>query len=692
VACRASSTRPAGADGYARRVHAARTAALLGPVGLWLALAPGCGPGPAPPPRRIVLASIDTLRADHVGSYGAARAATRELDTIAARGVRFEAALSPAPLTLPAHATLLTGRDPPGHGVRHNSIHRLAPEVPTLARGLGEAGYATAAFVGARVLERRFGLDQGFAVYDDGVAGSAPGPTGFAERPADAVVDAALAWLARAPDHFFLWVHFYDPHRPYAPPPGFASAFASRPYDGEIAFADAELGRLLAAIRARWGDEGLLVVATADHGESLGEHGELTHGYSLYEATQRVPLLFAGAGLPAGRSVAAPVSLADVAPTLLALAGAAPLAGATGRDLGPLLRGEAETPGSAPVYLETLATQLDLGWSPLLALRGERFKYVSAPRPELYDLADDPGETRDLAALRPDVAQELARELAARRAAGAAAPLAAEHDAEIAEGLRALGYAAGPLSADPNAAQLGVVGGFDPKDGREALAQLGQAQVAVAEGRVADALAALRPLGDGPVVAAQRAAVAVAAGDLAQAERDARLVLALQAGRDDVRVILAQTLLAAGRAEEADAELAQLEPEAAAAAPWVALRRARSLAEAGNRDAALALLAAARARHPQDAALASSLAGLLEAAGRIDEALGLREAALARDPGSPALQNDVAWTLARLRRDLARARALAEAAARARPGEPAIQDTLAEIARAEGAPGAAPAP
>jgi predicted Zn-dependent protease len=290
------------------------------------------------------------------------------------------------------------------------------------------------------------------------------------------------------------------------------------------------------------------------------------------------------------------------------------------------------------------------------------------------------------------VAQELARELAARGAAGAAAPVAAELDAEIAGRLRALGYVAGPFSAAVEAAKLGLVGGFDPTDGRETLAQLGRAPAAAAAGRLADALAALRPLGDGPVVAAQRAAVAVAAGDLAQAERDARLVLALEAERDDVRVILAQTLLAAGRGEEADAELARLEPVAAAAAPWVALRRAQALAAAGDRDAALDLLAAARERHPEEAALASPLASLFEAAGRLDEALEVREAALARDPGSAALQNDVAWTLARLGRDLARARALAEAAARGRPGEAAIQDTLAEIARAEQAPGGVRAP
>ena len=204
----------------------------------------GCHRGAELPPDRVVLVTIDTLRADHVGSYGAAHAHTPHLDTIAAEGVRFDVAISPAPLTLPSHASLMTALDPPDHGVRHNAIHRLGDGIPTLAEHLRAAGYATAAFVGALVLDGRFGLARGFDVYDDAMAGRVSARVGFAERPADRVVDAALAWLDGAPDRFFLWVHFYDPHATYKPPPGFASAFASRPYAGEIAFADAQLGRL----------------------------------------------------------------------------------------------------------------------------------------------------------------------------------------------------------------------------------------------------------------------------------------------------------------------------------------------------------------------------------------------------------------------------------------------------------------
>jgi arylsulfatase A-like enzyme len=648
------------------------------PAVLALLAGSGCGPAAAPAPERIVLVSVDTLRADHVGCYGARGARTPHLDTIAARGVRFEAAVSPVPLTLPAHTSLLTGRDPPAHGVRHNSIHRLAPETPTLADRLAAAGYATAAVVGARVLERRFGLDRGFSRYDDDVRGRPRGQTGFAERPADAVVDAALAWLASAPDRFFLWVHLYDPHRPYAPPPGFASGFATRPYDGEIAFADAEIGRLLAAVRERWGEAGLLVVATADHGESLGEHGEPTHSYSLYDATQRVPLLMRGPGIPEGASVRQPVALADVAPTILAMAGAAPLDGATGRDLGPWIRGSPGEP--AAVYLETLATQLDFGWSPLLGVRTDRFKYVRAPRPELYDLAADPGETRDLAAERPELVSELDAELSRRLAAGAAPLLPSGIDAAARAELRELGYVAGDPAIAPE--DLGRVGGMDPKDARGILDGLAQAQIAIHEGRLEAALAQLLPLGDAPLVAAQRAAAAVGLGRYEEAARDARTALAVQPEREDIRLILAQALLGLGREAEADAELATLGPEETAAAPWAALRRARSLRAAGETASALAVLERAHRRHPDDLLLAGTFGGLLEEAGRLEEALAVREAALRRDPGSAGLRNDVAWTLALLRRDLDRAEELAEAAARARPDDPAILDTLAAVRRA----------
>src|SRR5262245_6233424 len=314
---------------------------------------------------RIVLVSIDTLRADHVGCYGAEAVETPALDALAAEGVRFATAISPAPITLPSHTTLLTGRDPPQHGVRHNGLFRLPSDVPTLAERLRSAGFATAAFVSAFVLDSRFGLDRGFERYDDqlGIARSSGAPGSVAERRGDRTVDAALAWLAGAPDRFFLWVHLYDPHADYLPPSPWSERFAGRPYDGEIAFADAQLARLRAAVAERW-PGGTLWWVTSDHGERLGEHAEQTHSFSVYEATPHVPLLAAGPGVRRGAVVGEVVALADVAPSTLALAGLPALAGSTGSDLAPVLRGE-RAPADRPAWIETLATQVDMGWSPL---------------------------------------------------------------------------------------------------------------------------------------------------------------------------------------------------------------------------------------------------------------------------------------------------------------------------------------
>jgi hypothetical protein len=442
----------------------------------------------------------------------------------------------------------MTGLDPPAHGVRHNSIHRLDDGIPTLAERMREAGYATAAIVGAVVLDRRFGLARGFQTYDDRVEGRVSGTVGYAERTADAVVDAALAWSRQAPLRWLLWVHFYDPHSSYRPPPGFASAFSSHPYAGEIAFVDAQLGRLLSGIREQWGNEGLLVVATSDHGESLAQHGELTHSYGIYEATQRVPLLLSGPGLPSGRVVDAPARLIDVAPTLLTLAGGKPLAGARGRDLRPLIRGTELEPRIA--YMETLATQLDFRWSPLVGLRTAHFKYIRAPRPELYDLRVDPDETDNRASADPETVAALDRELEARL--GASRP--PRSDIVLSEGdrerLRSLGYLVPASSGDPTG--LGEVGGPDPKDEIGLLRELAESETLLTQGRPREAFERLEALGDaGSSVAALRASAALAAGDLAAAERDARAVLAEEPGRADLLVLLGRVLEQRGDLERA---------------------------------------------------------------------------------------------------------------------------------------------
>lgn len=394
----------------------------------------------------MLLVTIDTLRADRVGAYGDAAARTPRLDALAREGTLFEAAFSPVPLTLPAHATLLTGLLPPQHGVRGNGSFALGPDPRTLAEALKQRGLATAAFVGGFPLARRFGLDRGFDVYDDAME-RAPGlHFDFAERRADRVVAGATTWLARTAGPAFLWVHLYDPHAPYDPPEAYRDA---DPYRGEIAFADAMLGRLLDAWDARPGPS--VVAVTSDHGEAFGEHGEESHGLFVYDTTLRVPLVLREPDRRAPRRVAASVGIADVAATLAELAGAEALPGQS--LLRPAPRGDA--PAARPLYAETLAPRLDFGWSELRSLREGRYKYIRAPRAELYDLAADAGESENLLDSRPELAMRMSAALDAALGGFGDAQSRRGPDPEAAERLRALGYVQG---------FEGRGSGADPKD------------------------------------------------------------------------------------------------------------------------------------------------------------------------------------------------------------------------------------
>ena len=278
----------------------------------------------------VLLVTIDTLRADHVGSYGYHEASTPTIDALARRGVRFETAVAHAPLTGPSHASILTGQTPLGHGFRNNSGFILAPGVKTVAQDFRNAGYHTAGFVSGFPLDRRFGFDRGFETYDDRLPkGNDRRRTPYVERFADATTDAVLRWLATAnpreapqPAPWFLWVHYYDPHAPYEPPVAdLADRYRQSPYDGEIAFVDRQLGRLLQTLDVRGETSRTIVLVTADHGESLGEHGEGTHGIFLYDATLRVPWIMAGPQIAAGRVSRTVARSIDVLPTLLDYAG-----------------------------------------------------------------------------------------------------------------------------------------------------------------------------------------------------------------------------------------------------------------------------------------------------------------------------------------------------------------------------------
>ena len=652
---------------------------------LALLLLAACGRSGEPGgPARFVLVTIDTLRADRLGCYGAENAATPTLDALAARGVRFETAIAPTPLTLPSHATLLTALDPPEHGVRSNGRFRLHEGVPTLAERLSDEGFATAAFVSAFVLDRRFGLARGFDVYDDAL-GVNDRELGIPARRADQTVDAALRWLDGAPERFFLWLHLYDPHAPYEPPEPHRARLLGRAYEGEIAFADAELGRLLAALDARFPAGGTVVVVTADHGESLGEHGEPTHAFTLYDATQRVPLLMAGPGLPPGVVVSRDVArLADVAPSLLELAGAPALSGGAGRSLLPLVRGEPEPEGRV-AWVETLATQLDFGWSPLLGVRTRDHKYVRAPRPELYALATDPEEERNLATEQPELAAELDALVSERNTATQAAPNFAA-DPEVIERLRALGYVAGSSAGSPR--PLGEVGGPDPKDEIGKLEAIHEALALHESGEERDAFDRLVALGElGLELELVRGQVALAVGELESARASAERARRQAPGEAGGLLLLGGVDEAEGRLADAEAAFrGALELDPAAGQAVVGLGR---VAEArGRTDEALASYERSRQLAPIEAEGLWRLAALEIERGRPDAAqavLAVLPPRLARSPAAAARLASAERLAGRL--DLATLRL--QGALREHPDAPELRLAKADVLEDRGRPAAA---
>jgi arylsulfatase A-like enzyme len=394
-------------------------------------------------PRSALLVTLDTTRADALSCYGNPERTTPALDALAADGIVFDAAHTVMPLTLPAHASMLTGLAPLRHGLRDNGVAALPGAAETVAERARAAGLETAAFVSSVVLDDDFGLQQGFEVYSVPERRGAAERAHGAERPAQATVDAALAWLARRDPArpFFLWLHLYDPHHPYAPPASFAERF-STPYLAEVAAMDNALGRLLDGLRARGLLDETFVLALADHGEAFGEHGELTHGTYCYQTTLRIPLIarWGASTRPrgAGERSRELVSAIDVAPTLVEALGLRPLDGVDGRSFF-----SRALPAERGVYFESYYGYLSCGWSPLAGWMDERGKYVHSSEPELYDWRADPGEGTDLARER---AGELGRYRdAIARLAGAPAldPEEIGGDGESLAGIRALGYAGG---------------------------------------------------------------------------------------------------------------------------------------------------------------------------------------------------------------------------------------------------------
>lgn len=352
----------------------------------------------APKPEKrlnVLLITIDTLRADRVGGYGGPAVPTPNMDQLARRGTLFLRAFAHTPQTLPSHASILTGTTPLAHGVHDNIDFVVGPENVTLAEELKAQGYATAAFVSASPLDSRFGLDQGFDVYDDTFRTPGAPKISPAEQKAETTVEKALAWLGSAgAGPWFLWIHLWDPHAEYAPPEPYAAEYRDRPYDGEVAYTDFALGPLLQALDSSGAAARTLTVLTADHGEGLGDHGERTHGYLAHNATIWVPLIISVPKLGAFRSEAV-VSHSDIVPTVLDLLGLPAPAAIQGRSLRPALGGKSLP--ARPVYIESLSPYYEMGWAPMQGFIAGNEKFVRSPLPELYDLAQDFGEEKNLA-------------------------------------------------------------------------------------------------------------------------------------------------------------------------------------------------------------------------------------------------------------------------------------------------------
>jgi choline-sulfatase len=446
-------------------------------------------------PGPVILISIDTLRADRLPAYGYTKIRTPAIDALAADGVLFERAYAHAPQTLPSHASMLTGLLPFEHGVRDNVGFALRPSERMLQHLLRERGYATGGFVSAYVLRKETGIGAGFDVYDSEFPASSPELSiGQVQRDGAQTVEHAMRWMAQAASgSFFVFLHLYEPHVPYTPPSRYASY---APYDGEIAYADELVGRFVEALKAQRVYDAATILFVSDHGEGLGDHGELEHGLFIYDESIRVPFIVKPPGGGRGRRVAIPVQLADVARTLLeatgpadAPAGGASISLGTARSLWPIVNGG--DPASVPeigVYSESFYARYHFGWSELQALTDARYRYIKAPRPELYDLTTDPREERNIAAERPQAVQGM-RVALDRRASGAKADRPSAITAAEREQFQALGYVGmqADLGADVPGEKLP-----DPKDKVGVLEEYRKAVTLAARRDYEGAIAGLR--------------------------------------------------------------------------------------------------------------------------------------------------------------------------------------------------------
>jgi arylsulfatase A-like enzyme/Tfp pilus assembly protein PilF len=601
------------------------------PAGLALAatltvVLAACGPptAPAPAPGRpalargnVLLVTIDTLRADRVGAYGGPAGVTPTLDRLAAEGLRIETVYAHVPLTLPSHAAILTGAYPFVNGVRDNGSFRFDGKLPTLASVLKGAGYRTGAFIASFVLDARFGLNAGFETYDDRYgARPAGGDLALVERPANEVLESATTWIAGAAAQasraapgtaaalpWFAWIHLYDPHDPYDPPEPFKTRFASDAYAGEIAFADARLGDTLDALSRRGLLANTVVVVTADHGESLGEHQERTHGLFAYDSTLRVPLIVWAPPVVRPGVLRGPARLVDVMPTVLDMVGVKSEV-PSGQSLWPLANAAGSIDDNG-VYFEALNANLTRNWAPLTGVVAGGLKFIDLPIPELYDLEADPGERTNVHDTRREAAVSLARMLAGLRAAAAPArPVTVDRETE--QRLRSLGYVSTPAAQRATSAS----DKDDPKTLIGLHNMLDDALVALKGGRPQAAERLLKE------ILSRRADFTVAFDRLAQLYHDtARLPLAIQ------------TLESAARAGIADA------------ASLAAL--GGYLQEAGNLPRSVEVLEAARALNPSGMEVYEKLGITYTRMGRFDEAHRMFAHMLSVAPNSATTYNNL---------------------------------------------------
>lgn len=559
--------------------------------------------------QNVLLITIDTLRADALGCYGGA-ARTPRIDGLAAAGARFEFAHAHAVVTLPSHATMLTGRYPFTHGIRDNSGYRLKAGTPTLATILKGEGFATGAFVGAFPLDSRFGLNAGFDEYDDRYGETSRlGDLAMPERRASAVVDRARRWIGAQRGRWFAWVHLYDPHAPYRPPAPYDRDYAGNPYAGEVAYADQALAPLVDLVRSQ--PRPTLVIVTGDHGEALGSHGEKTHGVFAYEATLRIPLIVAQIPHPTsarlapsvrGRVIAAPAAHIDIVPTIADALRLAPAEGLPGMSLVPLVNGEGGSADRA-TYFEALSASLNRGWAPLAGVLVGREKYIDLPVPELYDVRADPGEQRNLLPARADRGRALHALLDSLHASPAAPRVAESRDAR--RRLQALGYTSGAAAAKAHDTK-----DDDPKNLMDLDAAIQRGLELFDLHRPREALAVYEDL------VRRRPGMALAY------EHTAYLQWSL--GNPKAAIDTLRTGVALGHTQ-----------------PELLTQLGAYLAESGFATDAIALLTPLGSREPPDLDALNALGIALARAGRPDEALATFDRIVAVDPTNAAAYQNI---------------------------------------------------